>query len=338
MNVILTCAGRRNYIVKYFQEALNDQGMVFACDVSSEAAALQEADRSFVLPPINHEDYVDKVLYICQKNSIRLLISLHDLELPILAEQRDRFAEIGTTLAVSSPEVINICFDKWATFQFLTSHHIPTAKTYLSLSEARQAIATGEIEYPVVVKPRWGTASIAIQYPEDDEELELAYRYVNKLLTKTFLSEASASEPDKCVIIQERLSGQEYGLDVVNDLQACYQSTFVKRKLKMRAGETDRATTVFSNKLAELGQKLGQELGHIANLDCDVMMNDSGYAVLELNPRFGGGYPFSHYAGANLPAALIAWSKGEKINPEWLKIQHNITTSKCNRLVGFHCR
>ena len=148
MNVILTCAGRRNYIVKYFQEALNNQGMVFACDVSPEAAALQEADRSFVLPPVDSEDYIDKLLYLCKNNNIRLLISLHDLELPILAEQRDRFAEIGTILAVSSPEVINICFDKWATFKFLTSHNIPTAKTYLSLNEAQQAIATGELEYP----------------------------------------------------------------------------------------------------------------------------------------------------------------------------------------------
>lgn len=338
MNVILTCAGRRNYIVKYFQEALNNQGMVFACDVSPEAAALQEADRSFVLPPINDENYLDKLLCLCNKNSISLLISLHDLELPILAEQHDRFAKIGTTLAVSSPEVINICFDKWATFQFLTSHNIPTAKTYLSLSEARQAIATGEIEYPVVVKPRWGTASIAIEYPEDDEELELAYRYVNKLLTKTFLANVSASEPDKCVIIQERLTGQEYGLDIVNNLQGYYQSTFVKRKLKMRAGETDRAITIFSKQLKELGQNLSQKLGHIANLDCDVMMNDFGYAVLEMNPRFGGGYPFSHYAGVNLPAALIAWSKGENINSEWLNIEHNIASSKCDRLVGVHIK
>ena len=157
---------------------------------------------------------------------------------------------------------------------------------------------------------------------------------MNKLLTKTFLSNVSASEPDKCVIIQEKLSGEEYGLDIVNDLQGSYQSTFVKRKLKMRGGETDRATTVFSTKLEQLGQNLGQELGHIGNLDCDVMMNDSGYAVLEMNPRFGGGYPFSHYAGANLPAALIAWSNREKINREWLNIKHNIASSKCDRLVG----
>lgn len=333
MNIILTCAGRRNYIVKYFQEALNHQGMVFACDVSPEAAALQEADKSFVLPPVNHEDYLDKLLYICEQNHIRLLVSLNDLELPLLSKQRDRFAEIGTILAVSSTFVIDTCFDKWTSFQFLTNHNIPTAKTYLSLNQARQAIASSEIEYPVVVKPRWGSASIGIQYPEDDEELELAYRYVNKLITKTFLSNISASEPDKSVIIQERITGQEYGLDIVNNFQGLYQTTFVKRKLKMRAGETDRATTIFSPKLEKLGENISQKLGHIANLDCDVMMNDSDFFILEMNPRFGGGYPFSHHAGANIPAALIAWSKGEKINQKWLQVKNNITSSKCDRLV-----
>jgi carbamoyl-phosphate synthase large subunit len=55
--------------------------------------------------------------------------------------------------------------------------------------------------------------------------------------------------------------------------------------------------------------------------------------VLEMNPRFGGGYPFSHVAGANLPAALIAWVSGQPINPDWLTIKSDVLSSKCARLV-----
>ena len=334
MNVILTCAGRRNYLVKYFQEALNGEGLVFASDVSPDAVSLQEADRSFTLPAIYHEDYIDKLLYLCSQYNISLVVSLNDLELPLLSKNRDRFTEIGTVVAVSSPSVIDICFDKWATFQFLTSHNIPTAKTYLSLEDAQQAIAKGEVSYPVVVKPRWGSASIGIQYPGDDEELELAYRYVNKLLGRTCLSDVSESDKQRCVIIQEKLQGDEYGLDVINDLQGNYQSTFVKRKLKMRAGETDRAITVPSPKLHDLGGYISEKLGHVANLDCDVMMDDSNYAVLEMNPRFGGGYPFSHFAGANIPAALIAWVSGKEVDKNWLQVEANISSAKCDRIVG----
>jgi carbamoyl-phosphate synthase large subunit len=333
MNILLTCAGRRNYLLNFFQEALGNQGKVFAGDATIEAPTLQEADESFLLPRINHSEYFEKLLDICQQKQVRLIIPLNDLELPYLAKQRDRFLAIGTIPVVSSPEVIDICFDKFATFQFLENLGIAAPKTYLSLGEAREAIGRGEITFPLVVKPRWGSASIGIEYPEDDEELELAYRFVKKSIIKSFLAEVSSSDPDRCILIQERLIGQEHGLDIINNLDGSYITTFVKRKLTMRAGETDRAVTVENEELKQLGEKIGQKLGHIGNLDCDVIVGQKGLCVLELNPRFGGGYPFSQMAGANIPAALIAWANGEEPDPNWLTVQGNIASSKCDRLV-----
>ncbi|MBD2184928.1 ATP-grasp domain-containing protein [Planktothrix sp. FACHB-1355] len=333
MNVILTCAGRRNYLLKYFQAALGNRGKVFAGDVSIEAPTLQEADESFLLPPIYRSDYFDKLFDICQQKKVRLIIPLNDLELPSLAKQRDRFLAIGTIPAVSSPEVVDICFDKFATFKFLQNIGISAPKTYLSLASAREAIQKGEITFPVVVKPRWGSASIGIEYPQDEEDLELAYRFVKKSVMRSFLAEVSSSDPDRCILIQERLSGQEHGLDIINNLDGAYITTFVKRKLTMRAGETDRAITVENEELKQLGAKIGQKLGHIGNLDCDVIVGETGLCVLELNPRFGGGYPFSQIAGANIPAALIAWANGEEPDPSWLTVQANIAASKCDRLV-----
>ena len=333
MNVFLTCAGRRNYLLKFFQEALGNQGKVFAGDATIEAPTLQEADESFLLPRINHSEYFEKLLDICQQKQVRLLIPLNDLELPYLAKQRDRFLAIGTIPVVSSPEVIDICFDKFATFQFLQNLGISAPKTYLSVTEARAAIGRGEITFPLVVKPRWGSASIGIEYPEDDEELELAYRFVKKSIMKSFLAEVSSSDPERCILIQERLIGQEHGLDIINNLDGSYITSFVKRKLTMRAGETDRAVTLENEELKQLGEKIGQKLGHIGNLDCDVIVGQQGLCVLELNPRFGGGYPFSQMAGANIPAALIAWANGEEAEPSWLTVQGNIASSKCDRLV-----
>ena len=330
---MLTCAGRRNYLVKFFQEALENRGRVLAGDASLEAPALQEADESFLLPSVNHHDYFDKLLDICQRKQVRLLIPLNDLELPLLAKQRDLFLKIGTIPVISSPEIIDICFDKWATFQFLKNIGISVPKTYLSVREAREAIHHGELSFPLVVKPRWGSASIGIEYPEDDEELELAYRFVKKLLARTFLAEISSSAPEKCILIQERLSGEEYGLDIINNLDGHYITTFVKRKLAMRAGETDKAITVEDDQLKKLGEKIGQKLSHVGNLDCDVIVGSEGCCLLEMNPRFGGGYPFSHVGGANLPAALIAWANGEKIDLAWLRVEENIQSSKFDRLV-----
>jgi carbamoyl-phosphate synthase large subunit len=184
-----------------------------------------------------------------------------------------------------------------------------------------------------VVKPRWGTASIGIEYSDNDEELDLDYTRTKKRIPRTILREISATDPDRCILIQERLCGQEYGLDIVNDLEGHYVCTFVKRKLAMRAGETDRAITVENHWLEGIGEVIGRKLGHVGVLDCDVIVIRDKCYVLDMNPRFGGGYPFSHIAGANLPAVLLAWANREQPHADWLKVQPNITASKCDGLV-----
>src|SRR5690606_10426320 len=119
---------------------------------------------------------------------------------------------------------------------------------------------------------------------------------------------------------QERLNSPEYGLDVINDLQGRYVTTFARRKLAMRAGETDRAVTIADERFTKAGARIGTTLRHVGNLDCDVFLREEEPVVLEMNPRFGGGYPFSHAAGAHVPAALVAWASKRDIDPSWLKI------------------
>jgi carbamoyl-phosphate synthase large subunit len=333
MNVMLTCAGRRNYLVKFFQEALRGRGQVFAADASADAPALRQADKSFILPPSNQAAYIDTLLTLCQRHSILLLVSLNDLELPLLARHSARFRDVGTIPVISSPEVVDTCFDKWRTFNFLKASDLEAPNTYLSIAEAHEALTRGDIAFPLVVKPRWGTASIGIQYSDDDEELELDYRLAKKRHSRTFLREINATDPERCILIQKRVCGQEYGLDVVNDLEGHYVCTFVKRKLAMRAGETDRAITVKSDWLEGIGGVIGRKLGHIGVLDCDAIVTEDSCYVLDMNPRFGGGYPFSHLAGANLPAALVAWATQDQPDAHWLRVEPNIMASKCDGLV-----
>jgi carbamoyl-phosphate synthase large subunit len=333
MNVMLTCAGRRNYLVKFFQDALRGRGQVFAADASGDAPALRQADQSFVLPPINEAGYIDTLLSLCRRHRILLLISLNDLELPILARHSARFLEVGTIPVISSPQVVDTCSDKWGTFKFLKGSDLEAPETYLSLAEVREALARGETSFPLVIKPRWGTASIGIEYSDDYQELELGYALAKKRLPRTLLRAINATDPERCILIQKRLSGQEYGLDVVNDLDGQYACTFVKKKLAMRAGETDRAMTVRSNWLEGIGAVIGRRLGHIGVLDCDAIVTEDSCYVLDMNPRFGGGYPFSHVAGANLPAVLVAWANREQPDANWLRVEPNIMASKFDGLV-----
>ena len=149
------------------------------------------------------------------------------------------------------------------------------------------------------------------------EELEAVYELLFRKNKKTIL--ATASVGDEYIMIQEKLTGNEYGLDVMNDLSGNFVAVSVKQKLAMRAGETDKAVTRDLPALREIGKKIGENLNHIGNLDVDIMQRKNGdYCVLELNPRFGGGFPFSYEAGVNLPKAIMMWLKGEEVPTEIL--------------------
>jgi carbamoyl-phosphate synthase large subunit len=327
-NVLLTCAGRRDYLIHFFQRALDGRGEVIACDSNVSAPALAAADRSAVVPGVGDPGYFEALLSLCRKHRVRLLVSVFDMELPGLAERTACFRQIGTIPVVASPSVIATCHDKWAACQFMKASKIATPETCVSVEAARQALAQGQLRFPLVMKPRWGASSIGIEQIENERELELAHEWGRIQLKRSMFAPMCAADPVNCFIFQERLRGQEYGIDVVNDLEGRYACTLARRKLVMRYGNTDRAVTVADPRLEGVGELIGQKLGHIGSLDCDILDTDKGLQVLDLNPRFGGGYPFSHLAGANIPAALIAWATGDEPDPSWFRPRPDVLGSK----------
>ncbi|TDB02894.1 ATP-grasp domain-containing protein [Halomonas marinisediminis] len=331
MNILFTCAGRRNYLIAYFRTALRGTGRLVAADCSAYATALQEADEAVIVPRVDDPGYIDELLSLCVKKQISLLVPLNDHELPLLAREQKRFAAMGTRVLVSSPEVVELAADKLATARFAERIGLLAPKTYLSLEAALKALESHEVQFPLIIKPRWGSASLGVERVEDRETLELAWRWSQHRFPALGLRQASSTGSG--LIIQSMLPGQEYGLDVVNDLSGYYRTTFVKRKLAMRSGETERAITESNPLLKAVGERLGQALGHIGNLDCDLFFDGQQAYLLELNPRFGGGYPFSAEAGADVPAALIAWAQGREPASRWWDLRAGVCAAKCDRLV-----
>ena len=333
MNILFTCAGRRNYLINYFKEALDGKGKVYATDMQLTAPALVDADVALQVPAIYSADYIPSLLEIVKEHKIDAVISLNDLELPILSASKEAIEALGAKVIVSNEEAINIAFDKWVTVQFLEKNGLKTPKTYIDFFKAKEAIKKGELKFPLVVKPRWGSASIGIDFPEDLEELELAYQLQTIRLKRTILAEASKEDIDHAILIQEKIPGAEYGMDVLNDLNGNYIGTFVRQKLQMRSGETDKAISVIDERFASIGQVIGENLKHIGNLDCDVFEYNGDLYVLELNPRFGGGYPFSHEAGNNTAAIYIEWLRGGSDVAQYSDYKEDIMFSKCDRLL-----
>lgn len=337
MNILLTCAGRRNYLVDYFKEALDGKGKVYTVNSTLDATSMIVSDGALVAPPLYDEDkYISYLIRVCHTYEIKLLVSLFDLELPILARHKANFKELGVTIAVSDPEVVATCNDKLKTTAFLKSLRLKSLFTTTDVNEAISHIKNGNLRFPLFVKPRWGMGSIAVQEADNMEELKVFFKKTKKSINNTYLKYYDSLDLEASVIIQEKAQGQEYGLDVINDLNGSYVTTFVKKKLAMRSGETDGAITEEVPELKALGKKIGINLRHIGNLDIDVFLHRGQPVILEMNARFGGGYPFSHLAGANIPRAYISWVKGESVAFDYLRVNSGIKGLKALNILNFN--
>lgn len=327
MNVMLTSVGRRAYMVKYFKEVLSTDGKVYVCNSDNKSIAFKYADEKVISPLIYDERYIPFLIDYCQKNAIDIVISLFDIDLLMLARHKKEFEEVGTKVIVSEPQIVEVCNDKWKTYNFLRDNGFNVPLSFLKMDEVIEKIAVGKLSYPVVVKPRYGCGSISVAIAHDEDDLRYLTKKANEDIASSYLKYESAVTEEK-VIYQECLKGQEYGADVINDLHGKTQNVIVRKKLAMRSGETDIAQLVDEPIIKEMLLRLGNYTKHIANMDCDVFLVDGVPYVLEMNARFGGGYPFSHMGGCNLPKAIVDWVNGKTVDKSLISAKTGITGYK----------
>ena len=294
MNILILSAGTRNKIVKYFVKTLDGTGKVIATDMSNLAPAIYEADKHYIVPKMTAPEYLDVVLDICKKEEITGVLSLIDPELSLLAENREKFEAVGTTVIGSSYELCEMSLDKFQMYNWLETHGYKCAKSYIDKGAFFSDIEAGLITYPVFVKPARGSASISISKVYDWETVELLFDHEEGLM------------------IQEFLDGQEIGADVYIDMVSHeVVSIFTKKKLKMRAGETDKAVSFKDEKLFALIERFVKDAGYNGQIDIDIFDINGEYYISEVNPRFGGGYPHAFESGADHMKLIVNNLKGK---------------------------
>lgn len=281
-NILILSVGTRNKIVQYFKQALQENGHVIATDMSELAPAIYEADKYYIVPRVTEVGYIDIILDICRKEKITGVLSLIDPELSLLGAYEARFAAEGVTVIGSSCELCERALDKMKMYQWLSAHGYPCARSYIDQEAFYRDVDAGIIHYPVFVKPVRGSASIAINKVYDKETVELLFNHADNLM------------------IQEYLNGQEIGIDCYIDLiSGELVSVFMKKKILMRAGETDKAVSFKDEKLFALVKRFVKESGWRGQIDIDIFEVNSTYFISEVNPRFGGGYPHAYECGCD---------------------------------------
>lgn len=294
MRVLFTNAGRRTYLVQYALDlAARDYPVeIFVSDSTIDAAALHVSPdaRTILLPRVDSgEDiYMAALRDAVAKHRIDVIIPLSDFDIDALARAKDDFAHRGVTAVVGKPDIVARATDKRRADEFCRAAGLPTPESAFATEDYRG-------RFPCMVKKIHGSAGHG-QYVADGPDG-----------LRDFIAGAD--------MIQKFVDGTEYGIDILNDLQGRFVAACVKRKLSMRAGETDRAEIVDHPGIFSLAEKIGTALGHVGNLDVDVMEDrNGGLYCIDFNPRFGGGYPATHAAGLNFLQAVLDMTAGRPVS------------------------
>lgn len=315
MNILILSSGTRNKIVQYFKKTLAGKGKVICTDMSEFAPSIYEADKYYTVPRMTEPGYIDVILEICEKEKIDGVLSLIDPELSLLAKNKDKFAAVGTKVIGSSYDLCELSLDKYEMYKWLSAHGYKCARSYMDKEMFFADVEAGRAKYPVFVKPAKGSASIAISKAYDKETVELLFAHDEKLM------------------IQEFLDGQEIGADVYIDMiSGEVVSIFTKKKIIMRAGETDKAVSFKDDKLFELIQTFVSDAGYRGQIDIDIFDVNGEYYISEVNPRFGGGYPHAYECGVNHMRMIINNLSNKKNNCYIGKYEEGRVMMKYNEL------
>lgn len=288
MNILILSSGTRNKLVTYFMKELKDIGKVVCTDCSQLAPTLYIANKYYIVPRIDDSEYLKVILEICRKENIHGVFSLIDPELSLISKNKGVFTEMGITPFVSEFKKVEMCFNKYEFYKFCKKNGFPTVKTYIDINEFKKDYETGKIDFPVFIKPVMGSCSINIQRIDNLVDLE------------------SCIEKYSGLIIQEFMDCQEFGVDVYIDMISHKTvSIFAKKKILMRAGETDKAVSYIDEKLFNLIDQFVQTAGFEGPIDIDIFKKGDQYYLSEVNPRFGGGYPLAYECGCNFPRYLL---------------------------------
>lgn len=291
MNVLLTSVGRRVELLKAFRQSMHHSniiGKIVTADLKHSAPASFLADTAELVPRIDDPTYIDKLLDICDRHQIDLLVPLIDTELYLLSIHRQQFKERGVTLLISSAQTNEICYSKQKTGEFFKKIGVKTPKIY-KLDDITDA------DFPLVLKPDTGSSSIGLYFLKTRSELNFLVNYVNN------------------AIVQELVAGDEYTIDVLLDFNGNVISIVPRLRMETRAGEISKGITVKNPALIAAAKYVAESLpGAIGCITIQCFLQPDGEIVfIEINPRFGGGYPLSYRAGADFPSWVLQLCQGE---------------------------
>ncbi len=292
MNLLITNIGRRVYFVDFLVKLKRDLIVkkIFVSDNNKNISGMNVKNTTSIITPRVKEgvaNYLNSILSIVKKNKIRLIIPCTNYDLAILSKNKKKFDLLDSNLSISRPELIDKLLDKKKMYKLCVENKIPTPQIFNSYNEIKKFRIKKYIK-----KKIFGHSSLGLK----------------------IIKKIKKSDFEKDFMIQKFIRGQEYHMDILNDANGNFLNSCTKKKLSMRFGETDIAKLENSRSFVNFSKKISKIFNHVGNLDCDFILDKKGkFYFIDFNPRFGGGYAFTHSFGFDFLKLYISSLLNKKI-------------------------
>lgn len=282
MKLLFTNSGRRTYMVNYAKDISNTK--IYLTDTNNHVPTFfQKGITKFITCKVknNEKKYLSQLIKYVKNSKINIIIPLSDHDLILLSKNKNLFAKLGCKVIISNVDFIKNCLSKKKMYFNCKKNNINVPISFFSKNK---------VKFPLIKKKIFGSGSEGIQHINNKKELK-------NIDFKNFF-------------LQKKITGTEFGIDIFNDPNKFFFRICIKKKILMRSGETDRSILVEDKKIYNFAKKILNTFNHNGNLDCDIIKDKRGKLFLiDINPRFGGGYPSTHLGGFNFLKYLLTQGK-----------------------------
>ncbi len=277
---------------------------IIGTDCDDLAAGLYLADQKFILPKINAPDYISGILNICTKEKINIVIPLLSKEILLFAQSKKLFDERNIKVAIPETDTVELCNNKNHFLQHLLKHDIPCPKLYTDAVISKNS-------FPLFIKPAVGSSSKDSYRVDNMQELNYLKNKIDE------------------ISIQELLTGPEYTIDTMCDLEGNFVTCVIRERLGIKDGKAVKCKTVKDAALLANVKKLLTVIKIYGPSNIQCIKDKDDYKFFEINTRFSaGGLPLTTESGINLPIILVDLLLNKQIKKEKLDYKKNLYMSR----------
>ena len=268
---------------------------VFVSDSYEYAAGLYLTKNHFITGNLEESDNFEKFIELIKTNRIDVVLPGNEYDVSTLSKSKSLLESITQAIIIVSPEkTIELANDKWQSYEYFKNRDISTPKTYLVTNETNLENIFKEIDFPLIVKPRFGTASRGVvSVTSLAEAREFIAKTSNPLIQ------------EKLIHLKQDILGSEYTCSVFKDSKGNFIGPIVARRT-LRNGTSWIVEVVSKPDLKDYLLKIAQSLDYSGPLNIQLIETSSGPKLLEINCRFSGTTGIRSYFGFNEPEMSIS--------------------------------